>query len=254
MPRVRLDVATAVLAVSSVIGALALVGIFIVYLVDHNSNDNKQSNASTTASTTPSVTTPTLPSGTTSSTSGSSASAPAGSTSGARTSAGTKGGATGAAGVKSTPQSTVALNKIRPNQAYVSYVNPQNRFSMLYPQGWVSSKAPGQTAGFTHNGDAMRIYAQQGAMPTVSVLTKDLLTGLGGQGKIGPGAPGFKTIGGKRLILVRFTRVLPGGQKLVGHQFVLARGKAHVIVNFTNPAGVDNRRAYTKMISSFRFL
>ena len=245
--------ATAVLAVSSVIGALALVGIFIVYLVDHNSNDNKQSNASTTASTTPSVTTPTLPSGTTSSTSGSSASAPAGSNSGTRTSAGTKGGATGA-GVKSTPQSTVALNKIRPNQAYVPYVNPQNRFSMLYPQGWVSSKAPGQTAGFAHNGDAVRIYAQQGAMPTVSVLTKALLSGLGGQGKIGPGAPGFKTIGGKRVILVRFTRAVPGGQKTVGHQYVLGRGKTHVIVNFTNPAGVDNRRAYRKMISSFRFL
>jgi hypothetical protein len=239
LPRVRLDVATAVLAASSVIGALALVGIFIAYLVDSNSNDTKRSTTSPISS----ATTPTQPSGTTPNTSGSPASTPA-----------AKGGATGPPGVASTPAATIALNKIRSDQAYVRYVNRQSRFSVLYPKGWVSSKAPVQTAGFTHNGDEMRIYAQQGPLPTVSVLKRDLLSGLGGQGKLGPGTSGFKTIGGKRVILVRFTRVVPGGPKRVGYQFVLGHGKTHVIVNFTNPEGVDNRSAYTKMISSFRFL
>ena len=136
----------------------------------------------------------------------------------------------------------------------MAYVNRRKGFSVLYPKGWTSSKAPNQTAGFTHNGDAMRIYAQTGSMPTLSATRKALLTGLGGQGRVGPGPPRFKRIGGKRVIVVRYSRVVPGAPKIVGHQYVLGRGKNHVIVNFTNPAGVDNRVAYRKMVSSFRFL
>lgn len=249
MPRVRLDVATAVLAVSSVIGALALVGIFIVYLVDHNSNDSKQSNSSTTSS----VTTPTQPSGTTPNTSGSSASTPAGSKSGTKTSAPSNGGAAGLPGAKSTPSATVTLNKIRPDQAYSSYTSNKAGFSMLYPKGWVTSKVGTQVAGWVHNQAGIHIWEQKGGLPSVNGVKTDLLKTLGPQGKLGPGPVSFARVGGRRMITARFTNQAPGQLKIVTYRYVVGKSNAHLLMDFSSPAGVDNRRAYRKIAASLRF-
>ena len=245
MPRIRLDLATAVLATAAVIGALALVGIFIVYLTDDD-NDGKQTTTSSSASTIP--TTPTN-----TSTTGSTPTTP-GSATGANPSTGGSAGSNGLGAAAGRPQGIVALNKIRPDQDYATYTNRKAGFSMQYPKGWKSYKAPALTVGWRSNADVINVYVQAGSLPTLKTVRTALLKDLGGTGTIGPGPPRFTRVGGQRAITVRFSKQPPGGQKTVSHRYVLAQGDKHYVVDFANPAAVDNRRAYKQMISSFRFL
>jgi hypothetical protein len=254
MPRVRLDIATAVLAVSGVVGALALVGIFIVYLTDDRGSPASNAPATTAAPATTGVTTQQgKPATKAPATQGPTGKAAAGNAAAGNAAAGNAAAGNAAAGNAAGAKTPAAPNaKIPANQVFVSYRNRPGGYSFRYPKGWAAQSAPRKDAAFGFAGDAVRVFLNSGRPATPTGVLKQLNVGLDGNGHAGPARR--VVLNGASVIRLHYTRSVGGGKFLIILRFVFSKGGKQAIMDLTSAPGVTNVPAYQKMARSFRWL
>jgi hypothetical protein len=238
MPKVRLDVATTVLAVSGVVAALALVGIFIVYLTDNGDSPASNPSATTAAQGTTGATAQ-QPGGSTSAAKAPAAKTPAGKTT------------TGTAPARTAPAGKTPSAQIPANQALVTYRNRSAGYSFKYPKGW--SPQPQKIANAVAFGSGPNFaHVFTGAGPsTVAGVVKALKASLPAGAQVGPGSR--VTLNGAPVIKT-FYKVPEASGVLLTLRYQFSRAGKWVAVDLGSPEEVNNKEVYKRVASSFRWL
>jgi hypothetical protein len=236
MPRVRLDIATTVLAISGVVAALALVGIFIVYLTDNRDSPISNTSATTAAQGT-TGTTAQQPGGSTSTAKAPAAKTPAGKTT------------TGTAPAGTAPVGKTPSDQIPANQALVTYRNRSGGYSFKYPQGWSSQplKIP-NAVGFGSGANSVHAYFYKGPPATVANVVKTLKSNA--SLKVGPGAQ--VTLNGAPVVKTFYT-VPTAGDAEITFRYAFSDAGKRVDMDLASPKAV-NKDVYKRIARSFRWL
>jgi hypothetical protein len=234
MPRVRLDVATTVLAISGVVAALALVGIFIVYLTDNRDSPVSNTSATTVAQGTTGATAQ-QPGGSTSTAKAPAAKTPAGKTT------------TGTAPAGKAPTVNTPSGQIPANQALVTYRDRSGGYSFKYPQGWTSQPQNIRNAvGFGSGANSIHVYFYKGPAATVASVVKTL-KGIA-TGRVGAGA--LVTLNGAPVVKTFYTTA---GDPEVTFRYAFSDAGKRVDMDLASPKAV-NKDVYKRIARSFRWL
>jgi hypothetical protein len=190
---------------------------------------------------------------------GSSSSTTSSSSSGAtnthKSSAGT---AAPAAGALSADATSAATGDIPDNQAFLTYRNPVEHYSMSYPEGW-ALKGSGRDVSFTDKNNLVHIIISTAPAPTTAAVAADLTRLKHSNPTLTFTSPATIALkSGSAVKATYTTRSAPNpvtGKSvlLIVDRYELSRAAKRATVDLGTPKGVDNVDAYRRMINSFKW-
>ncbi|MEA2197542.1 MAG: hypothetical protein QOJ25_1593 [Solirubrobacteraceae bacterium] len=161
-----------------------------------------------------------------------------------------------AAGALSADATSAATGDIPDNQQFLTYHNPTEHYSILYPEGW-ALKGSARDVSFTDKNNVVHIIIAAAPAPTTATLAGELSKLKRSDPTLAFSPPA--TIAVKSGTAVKATYTTRSGPNpvtgksvlLVVDRYELSRGGRRATVDLGTPKGVDNVDAYRKMINSF---
>jgi hypothetical protein len=168
----------------------------------------------------------------------------------------TAAGAAGAAGVLSADATSAATGDIPDSQHFLTYRNPTEHYSILYPEGW-ALKGAGRDVSITDKNNVVHIIIASGPAPTTAAVAAELIKLRRSSPTLTYSAPmPIALRSGGAVKATYTTRSAPNpvtGKRvlLIVDRYELTRAGKRATVDLGTPKGVDNVDAYRKMINSF---
>ncbi|HWF36684.1 MAG TPA: hypothetical protein VG295_14990 [Solirubrobacteraceae bacterium] len=161
-----------------------------------------------------------------------------------------------AAGALSADATSAATGDIPDNQAFLTYRNPVEHYSMSYPEGW-ALKGSGRDVSFTDKNNVVHIIISTAPAPTPAAVAADLTRLKHANSTLTFTPPTTIALkSGSAVKATYTTRSAPNpvtGKSvlLIVDRYELSRAGKHATVDLGTPKGVDNVDAYRRMINSF---
>jgi hypothetical protein len=171
-------------------------------------------------------------------------------------SSGASGRTSPAVGALSAEATSAATGDIPDNQAFLTYRNPVEHYSMSYPEGW-ALKGSGRDVSFTDNNNVVHVVIAGAPVPTTAAVASELTRLKHSSPTLGFSAPAPIALKSGAAVKATYTtRSAPNpvtGKSvlLIVDRYELGRAGKRATVDLGTPKGVDNVDAYRKMINSF---
>jgi hypothetical protein len=171
----------------------------------------------------------------------------------------TAGGAGGAAGLLTAETQSAATGDIPDNQVFITYSNPQPRYSLVAPEGW-ARKGSGRDVSFTDKNNRVHVVIAPGAGQVSAASVASELTRLrAAEPALAFTPPArIRLSAGEAVKSTYTTRSAPNpvtGKQvvLIVDRYELTGPGGRATIDLGTAKGVDNVDAYKKMINSFRW-
>ncbi|HWF52258.1 MAG TPA: hypothetical protein VG294_16580 [Solirubrobacteraceae bacterium] len=161
-----------------------------------------------------------------------------------------------AVGALSAEATSAATGDIPDNQAFLTYHNPIEHYSMSYPEGW-GLKGSGRDVSFTDKNNVVHVVIATAPAPSTAAVAAELTHLKRSSPTLTFSAPATIALKSGPAAKVTYTTrsaanpVTGKSVLLIVDRYELSRTGKRATVDLGTPKGVDNVDAYRKMINSF---
>ncbi|MDQ6807731.1 MAG: hypothetical protein M3065_22900 [Actinomycetota bacterium] len=161
-------------------------------------------------------------------------------------------------GALSPEATSAATGDIPDNQAFLTYHNPVEHYSMSYPEGW-ALKGSGRDVSFVDKNNVVHVVIASAPAPTTAAVTAELSRLKQANPVLTFSPAATIALKSGSAVKAKYTTQTPPnpvtGKRvvLIVDRYELSRAGKRATVDLGTPKGVDNVDAYRKLINSFRW-